>query len=230
MSSLAGKRILVTGATGGLGSLIARDLMDRGAHLVLTGRHAERLQRLGLPAEMFAYDLNHSGAASTLIRAVEGGGPLDGMVLAHGIVAFGPISELTDDTVASLTQLNHVGPIQMIQASLPALQASAQAGSEPFIVTISGVIADLPTAGMAAYGAGKAGLKSFVQAAQREYRREGIRLLDARPPHTETGLATRAIAGQAPALPQGLRPSGVASRIVQGIVADEKDLPSEAFA
>ena len=230
MTNVAGKRILVTGATGALGSLIARELHELGAQLVLTGRSADKLQALGIPAELFAYDLNHPGAADALLQAVASSGQLDGLVLAHGVVAFGPLGELSPETLASLTQLNHTGPIQFIQAAIPALTAAQAAGSEPFVVTISGVIADTPTAGMAAYGAGKAGLKAFVLAGQRELRRAGIRLLDARPPHTETGLAGRAIAGTAPSMPQGLSPESVAHRIVTAIVNDEKDVPADSFA
>ena len=57
----------------------------------------------------------------------------------------------------------------------------------------------------------------------------GIRIVDARPGHTETGLATRAIAGTAPAFPTGLDPDAVAQRIVTAIADGEKDLPSTAF-
>lgn len=230
MTNVSGKRILVTGATGALGSRIARELHNLGARLVLTGRSVEALQALGIPAELFAYDLNHPGAADALIPAVIAGGNLDGLVIAHGVVAFGPASELDYATLSTLTQLNHMGPIQLIHAALPSLMQARAAGSEPFVLTISGVIADMPTAGMAAYGAGKAGLKAFVQAAQREVRRDGIRLVDARPPHTETGLANRAISGTAPTMPVGLNPDAVARRIVSAILDDEKDVPAEMFA
>jgi short-subunit dehydrogenase len=230
MTVLAGKRILVTGATGALGSRIASLLASSGAQLVLTGRDATKLQALGLPAELFSLDLSLPGAAASLVQTVTSTGQLDGVVIAHGVVAFGPVSELESSTVHSLTALNHTGPIELIHSAIPALLAAKAAGSEPFVLTISGVIADMPTAGMAAYGASKAGLKSFVAATQRELRREGIRVLDTRPPHTETGLASRAIAGVAPAMPQGMDPDAVAARIVAAIVNDEKDVPADLFS
>ena len=229
MTELNGRRILVTGASGGLGSLIARELAAQGAHLVLSARHAEGLQELGLEAEMFSLDLSVPGAAQALVEATPAPGPLDGVVMAHGVVAFGPASELTDEALSTLMVLNVTAPIQLIRAAVPALSASKAAGNEPFIVTIAGVVADSPTAGMAAYSASKAGLKAFVSAVSRELRREGIRVLDARPPHTETGLATRPISGEAPSMPQGLEPEVVASRIVAAIVNDEKDVPTAAF-
>lgn len=230
MTDLSGRRILVTGATGGLGALIARELSAQGAQLVLSARTAEGLQAVGLDAEMFSLDLAVPGAAGALIDAVTAGGALDGIVIAHGVVAFGPAAELTDETLATLMALNVTVPIQLIRAAVPALTASKAAGNEPFIVTIAGVVADSPTAGMAAYSASKAALNSFVSAISRELRREGIRVLDARPPHTETGLASRPIAGMAPTMPQGLEPELVAARIVAAIVNNEKDVPTAAFA
>ncbi|GAB2823169.1 SDR family NAD(P)-dependent oxidoreductase [Alpinimonas psychrophila] len=229
MTELSGRRILVTGATGGLGSLIARELSAQGAQLVLSARSAESLQALGLDAEMFSVDLLAAGAAQALIDAVTDAGELDGIVIAHGVVAFGPAAEISDETLTTVMTLNQTVPIQLIRAAVPALAASRQAGNEPFILTIAGVVADSPTAGMAVYSASKAGLNAFVSAAQRELRRVGIRVLDARPPHTETGLATRPIAGTAPAMPTGLTPSIVATRIVAAIVNDEKDVPTPAF-
>lgn len=230
MTDLAGKRILVTGASGALGSRIAAQLAAAGAQLVLTGTSADKLQALGLQAELFTLDLSLPAAAGSLIHTVTDAGQLDGIVVAHGVVAFGPVAELSSQTLQSLQTLNQTSPIELITSAIPALSAAKAAGSEPFVLTISGVISDMPTAGMAAYGASKAGLKSFVSATQRELRREGIRVLDTRPPHTETGLASRAIAGVAPTMPQGMEPDAVAARIVAAIVNDEKDVPVELFS
>jgi short-subunit dehydrogenase len=229
MTDINGLRILVTGASGALGSLIARELSSQGAQLVLSGRNPETLQGLGVDAELLSVDLLVPGAAAALVAAAAAGGPLDGIVIAHGVVAFGPASELTDETLANLMTLNATAPMQLIRAAVPALTASKEAGNAPFSVSIAGVVADSPTAGMAAYSASKAALNSFVSAAQRELRRVGIRVFDARPPHTETGLANRAIAGEAPSMPQGLEPEAVALRIVAAIVNDEKDVPTAAF-
>jgi short-subunit dehydrogenase len=228
MTELAGKNILVVGATGALGSRLARRLADAGATLVLTGTENSRLAQLDVPGRRLVVDLTDGpDAAATL--AAESLGGLDGVVVAAGVVAFGPASGLDPATVARLFAVNAAGPIALIAAALPLLAESAAEGREPFVLTISGVVAESPTAGLAAYSASKAALAAFVAAASREARRDGIRLLDARPGHTETGLATRAIAGTAPAFPTGLDPDAVADRIVAAITGGEKDLPSTAF-
>jgi len=66
-------------------------------------------------------------------------------------------------------------------------------------------------------------------AIRHELRWMGIRLIDARPPHTETGRASRPLAGTEPRLPHGLEPDAVAARVLAAVVDDERDLPSGAF-
>jgi short-subunit dehydrogenase len=230
MADISGKRIVVVGATGGLGSEISRALSAAGANLVLVGRSAEKLQGLGIEGELLTTDLLTPGAADALITYIAESGPIDGLVIAHGVVAFGPTVELDDSTLSTLVTLNQTTPMQLIRSAIPSMRAAKEAGSEPFIVTISGIVAESPTAGLAAYSSSKAGLAAFMNVMRRELRREGIRALDARPSHTETELSKHPLAGQAPTFGAGFAPSAVAARIVQGIVDDEADLPSGSFS
>ena len=230
MTPLDGMSVLLVGATGGLGAPIARRLAAAGALLTLQGRDAARLQALGLDAPTVTGDLRDASTPSRAVdAAVAARGHLDGVVVASGIVAFGPAADLPDDVLVDLFTVNTLGPIRVVQAAVPHLAASAEQGRSPFIVNLSAVVAEQPTAGMAAYSASKAALTAFDAAAGRELRRAGIRVVDARPPHTETGLATRPAAGDAPRLPVGLDPDAVAARIVAAIVDGDRDVPSGAF-
>ena len=230
MTTLDGASVLVAGATGGLGAPLSRRLAAAGARLTLTGRDGDRLAALGLDALSVPADLRKAGSAEKVVeRAVERYGHLDGVVFAAGAVAFGPATETPDQVVIDLFTLNTLAPIRLLRAALPHLQASAAGGGSPFVVHISAVVAEAPMPGMAAYSASKAGLAAFDTAAARELRRSRIRLIDARPPHTETGLADRPLFGIAPRLPTGLDPQAVAERILAGIVSGETDLPSTAF-
>jgi cyclic-di-GMP-binding biofilm dispersal mediator protein len=144
-------------------------------------------------------------------------------------VAFGPLAEVDDDTVDELFLLNALAPLRLLRAaSTPLTEAAARTG-DAFLLTIYGVVAERPTAQMAAYSASKAASWALASAAAGELRRAKVRVIDARPPHTETGLAARPVAGTAPSLPPGLDPARVAGRIVSALAAGERDLPTSAF-
>ena len=223
--------MLVVGATGGLGAPISRRLAAQGAKLTLLGRDAGRVAALGLDATVIAGDLMDPHTPERAVEsAVSAYGGLDGLVIATGVVAFGAIGDMPDEALVNLFLVNTIAPIRILQAALPHLLASAERGHQPFVVTLSAVVAEQPTAGMAAYSATKAALTAYDAAAGRELRRARVRLIDARPPHTETGLADRPIVGSRPRLPEGKDPDVVAARILAAIVNDETDLPSSAFA
>lgn len=231
MTELKGKNILVLGASGVLGSTITAALASHGATVMATSSTIESAERVPQGANpRLLVDLTNQESIRVLVDyLVSSEAKVDGIVNATGVVAFGNFSELDAATLTKLFAVNVTGPMQLIQGLIGLLKASAASGNDPFIVNISGVVAESPMAGIAAYSASKSALYAFDQAISRELRRDGIRVLDARPGHTETGLATRAIAGQAPNFPTGLTPDSVAQRIVKAIVEDEKDLPSSAF-
>lgn len=226
MTKLDGAVVLVIGASGGLGGRIAPLLTAAGATVVRGGRDASRLTG---PDAYLADLRSPAGGPSLVAAALAAHGRLDGVVVAAGVVAFGPAGELDDATLEELFQTNALGPIRTLRAALPALTESAEAGRKPFVLTLSGVVAEAPTAGMAAYSASKAALWAFVQAAGRELRRSGVQLVDARPGHISTELSLHPVAGTAPAFGEGLDPDAVAERIVRALADDEKDLPSAAF-
>lgn len=177
-----------------------------------------------VPGSRAALDLRDPAACDAAVGlAVEQTGRLDVVVNAIGVVAFGTIDDLGTDTMEELFLTNTFVPIMLARASMARLTAGGT------FVNISGVIAERNLPGMAAYGASKAAVRAFDEAFAREARRRGVRVLDARPPHTETGLATRAIAGTAPRMPVGLDPDHVARVICDAIEHDLDDLPSTAF-
>ena len=118
--------------------------------------------------------------------------------------------------------LRVVGP--RVSSPVPALQET-----QGFFVNVSGVVADTPMPGMAAYSASKAGAAAAMEAVRREFRRSRVHVVDARPPHTETGLASRPLAGVAPKMPQGLTPRAVAERIVLAIEGNDAVVAANDF-
>ncbi len=224
---LNGSRTLVLGGSGVLGGLIAGRLLEHGGTVMLAGRDRRRLHEqataLGSDVASVEFDLRQPDHAEHVVdTAVAGLGGLDGIVNAAGVVAFGPLEDLDDAELDELVATDLVGPLRVIRTAIPHLGGG-------FVVNISGVVAQHPTAGMTAYSAVKAGLSAATLALGRELRRARIAVLDARPPHTETGLAQRPIAGTAPAMPPGLDPAYVAGIIVGGIESGARELPPEAF-
>lgn len=218
--------IVVIGASGGLGAPTARLLAERGSRVILAGRDLSRLAAVGLDAPAVQVDLRDPTAGDVVVAAARAHyGRLDGVINAAGVVAFGPLTETDDVVIEELFLTNVLGPLWLAKRVAPAL---AETGG--FLLNVSAIVAETPMPGMAAYSASKAALSAGDLALTRELRRLKVRVIDARPPHTETGLATRPLAGTAPPLPQGLEPERVAARLVAAIEDDETDIDAKKFA
>ncbi len=232
MTALRDSHILIFGASGALGAELARQLVQAGAMLSLAGRSGPALDELAAELRQLSEhcvlsvsvgELTAPEVPAAIVAAASEVHPLTGLVFAAGAVAFGPATELEDDILDDLLLINLIAPIRVVRDGAGALTRGG------FIAVLSAVVAERPTPGMAGYSASKAGLSGFLAAAGVELRRKGIRVIDLRPPHTETGLATRPIAGVAPLLPTGLSTGLVAARIVQAITEEERDVPAAAF-
>ncbi|MEM7324851.1 MAG: SDR family oxidoreductase [Actinomycetota bacterium] len=223
-NGFAGSSVLIAGATGGIGSALARELSDRGAAVTLVARQADRLEQLDIPGARLALDLRSMDHCHQAIHQAKAAtGKLDAVINAVGVVAFGPVADLSIDAMEELFLTNTFIPMMLAQAAVDHLSPGG------VLVNLSGVIAERNLPGMAAYGASKAAVAAFDTALAREVRRAEIRVLDARPPHTETGLADRAIEGSAPLMREGLQPERVAKVICDAIEQGVDDLPSTAF-
>lgn len=219
---LQGASILIAGGTGGLGSRLAEQLKGRGANVTIAARTTEPEDHPDVVS--IAADLRLPSECERAVEAaVTAHGRLDGVINAAGVVAFGNLDETSFDTVEDLFMSNTFVPIFLTKAALDHMSEGG------VIMTISGVVAEQPMAGMAAYSASKAASAAFSTAIRRELRRRKITVIDARPGHTETGLADHPIEGSAPGFKPGHDPDAVVKRLIEAIESDETDLPSSAF-
>ena len=204
---LAGKRFLVVGASGVLGGLIAAELELRGAvvtgttHKPVAGRYHQLL-----------FDISDPIQVAALAARTEA---IDGLVIASGLVGFGDAVNTSEEVHARLMAVNFEGPRQLITALTPKLTGGS-------VAVITGVVASRAFPGMSSYVASKSALGAWLSAYRLDVRRLGIQVLDARPGHTETGLATRPLFGVAPKFPAGLEPRLVAEKTVQAIELEEE--------
>ncbi|MGL5865616.1 MAG: SDR family NAD(P)-dependent oxidoreductase [Dermatophilaceae bacterium] len=219
--------VAIVGASGALGGRIARGATDRGARVVLVGRDQARLATADVPddAPRVVGDLSDAGLGERVVAAARDGyGRLDGLVNAAGAVAFGSLVDTEDAVLEELFLANVIGPLFLARRVAPAL-----AESRGFLAHISAVVAEQPMAGMVAYSASKAAVTAANAALAKELRRSGVDVLDIRPPHTETGLVDRALAGRPPRLPQGLDPQRVADTVLDAIETGRTGLASTDF-
>ncbi|MEU9821391.1 SDR family NAD(P)-dependent oxidoreductase [Pseudonocardia alni] len=187
---LSGARTLVVGATGVLGGALTEALRDQGATLALAGR-TDPSGADGEPT--FTVDaLDLERCAAVVDEAADALGGLDLVFVAIGVAGFGEESE-NDVVTEHLLTVNAQAPMAIGRAALPHLTDSGGT-----LAMISAILADVPTPGMAAYSASKAALSAWLTATRGGVRKQGVRVLDVRPPHIETGLADRAVAGTVP--------------------------------
>jgi short-subunit dehydrogenase len=216
---LSGARTLVAGATGVLGGGIARSLHAAGARLVLAGRDEARLSAVVADAPAVTFEaLDLDRCTAVVDEAADALGGLDLLVVAFGVAAFGPGEDEGDELTERLLTVNTMAPMAMVRRAVHRMDGSGT------IAVISAILADVPTPGMAAYSASKAGLSAWLTALRGEQRRKGVTVFDIRPPHIETGLAERAIAGEAPLMKAGAEVDELVGLVVDGIRDGRREL------
>jgi short-subunit dehydrogenase len=172
--NLDGKRVLVSGATGGLGQAISAELANAGASLVLSSRRKKELTEIAkaLPGgtdrhEVIVADLAKSGAPEKLIGSA---GDIDGLVANAALPATGRLEELSETEVTRALDVNFEAPILMAHTLVPALLEKGE-GHIVFISSLAGHVAS-PRSSL--YSATKFGLRGFAFGLRHDVVGEGV--------------------------------------------------------
>ncbi|MDQ1461057.1 MAG: hypothetical protein QOI08_2541 [Actinomycetota bacterium] len=157
---LSGARVVVTGASRGIGKALATEATARGARVVLVARSAEPLEKLAaeLGGEAYPADLTDAAAIEPLVRTIEAGGPIDVLVNNAGVDLAGDLVGLSSAAIAGLVDLNLTAPILLSRAVLTGMRTRDH-GS---IVNVSSLAGTNALPGLAPYSASKAGLSHFT--------------------------------------------------------------------
>jgi short-subunit dehydrogenase len=178
MEKLTNQKILITGATGGIGSETAKLLAGSGAVLFLTGRKSDQLKALAetlkIPAErLFITDLTDEYAVNTMAESIlEQAGNLDILINAAGLGIIKPIEQLSLQEFTRTLNANLVSAFLLVKAFLPVMKEAKKG----LIINIPGVLGKVPMSGAAAYSASKYGLVGMMQSIREELKRTEIRI------------------------------------------------------
>lgn len=175
---MRGRRVLVTGATGGLGPTVVAAFLGQGAEVLAAARRRTRLDELR--AGLANHDRLHvaEGDASdpegveALFDAVTRESPLDVVVHCVGAFAYGALAEMDDATVAALISGNITASALVLRAALRRMVPAGR-GS---VVLVAADRAERPEANFALYGAAKAAVCHLVSACAEEAQPAGVRV------------------------------------------------------
>jgi uncharacterized oxidoreductase len=188
---IQGKRAIITGGSSGIGFATARELLVRGAHVVVTGRRTanvaeavEQLQAFGRVDGVVADAATEEGRQTTLREATAKLGGLDMLVNNAGAVRAGRLEDVTSAEIEAMITVNLLAPIMLARAALPALRASG----DGLIVNVTSAIGLVGTPFYATYSAVKAGLARFGESLRRELKGEGVSVLTVYPVGTDTPM------------------------------------------
>lgn len=190
--ALVGKSILVTGASGGIGSEIALAAADEGARVAIhyhTNRRAaetllRKIKRSGGVGILVRADVSKDRDSKKLIESVvEHFGRLDGLVNCAGIIIDRTVASMTRSDFCRVINTNLLGPFLTMRDSLPHLKKTRGA-----IVNISSRAALRGNFGQGNYAASKAGLEALTRTVAREFGQFHIRVNSVVPPFVLTGM------------------------------------------
>lgn len=216
---IEGSRVLITGATGGIGHAVARALRASGAKLVLTGRRTDVLAGLAneLRAELILCDLADRAAVAELAAAA---GDVDILIANAALPASGAVLDFSQDEIDRFLEVNLRAPIALSRALVPGM-VDRRRGHVVLVSSLSGLAA---AAGSALYSATKFGLRGFAHGLRQDLHGTGVGASVVLPGFIrDAGM----FAASGVQLPRGLRtnsPEDVAAGVLRSIVRDRAEV------
>lgn len=177
---LDGEVAIVTGATSGLGKVIARLFCDEGASVALVGRDPSRgraaAEAAGSRARFFPADLATEEGCRQLVHAVTADLGVPSVLVNNAVdnvamASDGPVIDVSWATWWSVLSVNLVGPATLCRLTIPGMVAAGR-GS---IVNVSSRAAERGTPRLAAYSASKGGLNALTRSIAMDFSRRGVR-------------------------------------------------------
>lgn len=218
-------RVLLTGASGGIGQHIARRLSAGGAKLLLVGRQGERMQALasecGDGSQSVCADISSSEGREQILLAARQFGGINLVINAAGLNQFGLLEQQNEQAIAALIQLNVTATILLTQRLLPILGKQPQA----MLVNIGSTFGSIGYPGYSSYCASKFAIRGFTEALRRELADTRVRVLYVAPRATRTRMNEPAVVAMNQELKVAMDdPQLVANALASAIERDSEEL------
>jgi short-subunit dehydrogenase len=213
---LKGKKVVMTGGAGGIGSLVSKGLIAAGVDLHVV----DRAERVPFDAGYLKGELSTAEGIADVAASIAAVEP-DVLINLAGIQYFGPFDSQTDDHVLLNYMVNLVAPVMLTKAVLPAMRKRGSG----HIVNIGSVFGSISFAHFVTYSSAKAGLRAFSEALRREVEGSHIAVTYIAPRAVKTGLSSGTVMEYAKLTSMNMdKPEYTARQIVKAIRARKKDV------
>jgi short-subunit dehydrogenase len=228
--TLPGKRIIITGASGGIGQALAEQLARQGAKLVLASRNADKLQYVakGLQTNpdnvlVVPTDITQDHERKDLLaRTVERFGGLDVLINNAGLASWAHFVDSDEKILRDIMEVNFFAPAELIRSAIPLLVD----GEQPAVVNIASRCGRRGLPAWSEYSTAKFALCGLTEALRGELARFDIDILLMVPGLTASGLADHLIKRQGKAdidFSGGMPPADVAAAIIHALVKNKTE-------
>jgi short-subunit dehydrogenase len=191
------QRVVITGASSGIGRALALELAGRGANLVLAARRQQALQAVQAACanperhQVITLDLEDAASLAEQALAIEtlAGGGIDVLINNAGLSLRGLASDTAVAVDRRIMEVNYFGPIALTKALLPGMLARRHG----HVVVVSSIVGHISTLMRSAYAASKHALHGFFDALRAEVHDQGIRVTLLLPGYVRTDISLHAL-------------------------------------
>jgi len=226
MMEVSNKRIVLTGAAGGMGGILARELAARGARLMLVDANAEALNALAdeldgavaVVGNLATYQ-GCEAVASEALRQLDGG--VDLLINLAGLNSFAAFEDEDPARIELLMHVNVLAPMWLTRALLPTLQQQGYGR----IVNVGSIFGSIGFAYFTTYSASQFALRGFSEALRRELHDSGIKVTYIAPRAVKTPMNDDKVMRMGEATKMNMdAPKDVVKKIIAAINNDRKDI------
>lgn len=228
---LTGKRVILTGASGGIGRALASSLVKSGARVAIASRNAARLEELGsslrgeagdvlaIPTDLTSPDERARLVSTT--AATFGG--LDLLINNAGVGSWGHFSTSTPEIMRQVMEVNFFAPVELTRTAMPQLMQ----GHQPAVVSVTSMCGRKGMPAWPEYSASKFALVGMSEAWRGEFARFDVDVITIVPGLTNSGLDNNLLRNEGKAdirYDQGMAPDDLAAKILDAIRTNKREV------